>query len=55
MTASVNDFCIGQNHMDKANIAEIIGHLIDKVRGPLAVNLCFIYIGLAQFFGHLWG
>ena len=34
VTPRINDFGIGQDKMDQADMPEIIGHLVDEIRCP---------------------
>ncbi len=38
VAARINDFSIGQNQADEADMAKIIGHFVGKKRRPLPVH-----------------
>ena len=48
--ARINDLCIGQDHMDEANMPEVIRHFIDEIgRAQFSVYHRVADIGFAEF------
>ena len=48
MPPGINDFSVGENSLDKADIDEIIGHLVSKKGRGAAVTASLFQIGFPQ-------
>jgi hypothetical protein len=48
MAAGIDDSRIWQYQVDKADMHEIVRHLIDKARRVLAVNSCIAQVGFSH-------
>ena len=46
--ACINDFGIGQHELDEPNVAEVVGHLVDKEGRAHPVHLCIANEFFAQ-------
>ena len=55
MPPSINDFCVGENSFDEANVDEIIGHLVSKKGRGAAVTASLFQVGFPQLCDNLGG